>query len=117
MKLFPYFKPVLGVAAVAGVAAAGYFTRDTWTPWLRQASPAAVAAAPDEAGTPPGKVLLTDQAITNLGLSAQQVTAGPYWKTILVPGVVVDRPGQSDRGVVAPAAGVVAAIAHVPGDT
>jgi multidrug efflux pump subunit AcrA (membrane-fusion protein) len=116
MRLLRLAKPLLGVAAVAGVAVGGYLTRDTWTPWLRPAKPAE-PAAPGETGTPTGKVLLTDQAITNLGLTAQPLAAGPYWKTILVPGVVIDRPALSDRGVVAPVTAVVVSIGHVPGET
>lgn len=34
-----------------------------------------------------------------------------------MPGMVVDQPGRSDRGIVAPAIGVIANIEYVPGDT
>jgi membrane fusion protein, heavy metal efflux system len=118
MTLLRYVKPLVGVAILAGVAAAGYFTRHTWMPWLDPARPAATTSAgPAEAAAPTGKVLLTDQAITNLGLTAEPLTPRPYWKTILVPGLVVDRPGQSDRGVVAPITGVVTAVHFFPGET
>jgi biotin carboxyl carrier protein len=110
-------KPLLGVVVLAGAATGGYLTRDTWMPWLRPARLAEpTATATDVADKPTSKVLLTDQAITNLGLTAQPLTAQAYWKTILVPGAVVDRSGRSDRGVVAPSAGVVTAIRHLPGD-
>jgi biotin carboxyl carrier protein len=107
----------LGVVLLAGVGIAGYLTRDTWTHWVRPSKPANTTTVPDASSPPTAKVLLTDEAITNLGLTAEPLTAGPYWKTILVPGAVVDRPGLSDRGVVAPITGVVTAIAHVPGET
>ena len=34
-----------------------------------------------------------------------------------MPGMVVDRPAQSDRGIVAPLTGVVTKVHHFPGDT
>jgi biotin carboxyl carrier protein len=40
-----------------------------------------------------------------------------YWRVIEVPGVVVDRPGSSDRGVVAPISGTVTQIHGFPGTT
>jgi biotin carboxyl carrier protein len=118
MRLLRFVKPLLAVAVLAGIVVGGYLTRDTWMPWLRPSNLAEpTATATDVADRPTSKVLLTDQAITNLGLTAQPLTAQAYWKTILVPGAVVDRPGRSDRGVVAPSAGVVTAIRHLPGDT
>lgn len=54
------------------------------------------------------KVIVNEQAQANLGLTAQELKPQTYWKTIQVPGMVVDRPGLSDCGVVAPATGVVA---------
>ncbi|MDB5311300.1 MAG: efflux transporter, family, subunit [Gemmataceae bacterium] len=115
MRLLRFGKPVLGVAVLVGVVTGGYLSRDAWMPWLRP-SGLAMPAPTGEAGTPPAKVLLTDQAIANLELTARPLTAGPYWKTILIPGRVVDRPGVSDRGVVTPATGVVTAITRVPGE-
>jgi multidrug efflux pump subunit AcrA (membrane-fusion protein) len=63
-----------------------------------------------------GKIVVNEQAQENLGLKAKPLKPQAFWKTIPVPGMVVDRPGFSDRSVVAPAAGVVSHIAHVPGD-
>src|SRR5262249_18602915 len=98
----------------------GYLTRQTWSPWLgpgQPAGPGESAAAPGATAAPADKVILSDQAQKNLGLTARPLVARTFWKTIQVPGMVVDRPGPHDRGVVAPAAGVVARIARVPGDT
>lgn len=62
-------------------------------------------------------VKLTLQARKNLGLTARPVRLQSYWRTIQVPGVIVERPGRSDREVTAPAEGVVAQIHAFPGDT
>lgn len=117
MKLLRFVKPVLTVAVVAALALGGYLTRATWLPLLQHGKPAETAAAAGEAGAPSEKVIVSDQAQKNLGLTAKPLKAQTFWKTIQVPGMVVDRPGISDRGVVAPATGVVARVAHVPGDT
>ncbi|WP_197528474.1 efflux RND transporter periplasmic adaptor subunit [Aeoliella mucimassa] len=66
--------------------------------------------------TEDGKVIVSDRAQLNLGLTAKPLETRVYWKTITLPGMIVDRPGTSDRDVVTPAAGVVTQIYHVPGD-
>lgn len=84
----------------------------------RQAGDSAAASpsAGDEEPPERLKVLLSDTAIANLGLKAKQLKPQTFWRTIPVPGMVVDRPGLSDRGVPAPATGVVARIHKVAGD-
>jgi biotin carboxyl carrier protein len=107
---------VVALALVAGVAAGAYHTRDRWLPFFRPAEHAedhgpATTAAPSE------KVLLSAQAQKNLRLVSKPLVPTTFWKTISVPGVIVDRPGHSDRGVVAPLTGVVTRIHHFPGET
>jgi membrane fusion protein, heavy metal efflux system len=84
----------------------------------RQAAPSAEPAesAALAAGTTV-PVKLSPQARKNLGLVAKPLQATTYWRVIDVPGVVVDRPGISDRGVVAPIAGTVIQIHAFPGAT
>ena len=45
------------------------------------------------------------------------MTLETYWRTILLPGEIVDRPGVSDRGITSPAVGTVAEVHAFPGDT
>ena len=116
MKITRLVKPFVAVAVLAGIAAAGYATRERWLPLLQKADATGTAEPAGEAA-PTGKVIVGEQAQLNLGLTAKPLKAQTFWKTIQVPGVVVDRPGLSDRGVVAPATGVVAKVYHVPGDT
>lgn len=68
-------------------------------------------------GTPGEQVRLTPQARRNLKLTSKPVVPQVFWRTIEVPGVVVDRPGISDRGVTSPVTGVVTKAHSFPGDT
>jgi len=79
------------------------------------AEPATQAAPPVPDGTTP--VRISSQARANLGLTAQPVRPTTYWRKIEIPGVVIDRPGISDRGVIAPITGVVTQIHSHPGET
>jgi cobalt-zinc-cadmium efflux system membrane fusion protein len=68
-------------------------------------------------GIPNEQVKLTPQARHNLNLVSKPLTSQTFWRTIEVPGEVVDRPGISDRGVVAPVTGIVTKVHSFPGDT
>lgn len=108
------------VLAIAGVIGVGVVTRDRWLPWLLPAQTAAAnAAATPQAGValPNEQVRLSPQAQKNLKLTSSPLLPVTYWRTIRIPGTVVDRPGISDRGVVAPVTAVVTAIHHFAGDT
>ena len=102
---------------LAGLGFGGYATRDRWQPLLFPIKPAESVETAGEVTAPVTKVIVNEQAQTNLGLIAKPLKAQTYRKTIPVPGMVVDRPGQSDRSIVAPATGVVAKVNHFPGDT
>ncbi len=101
---------IAGIAALAVAAAGGWFAYKTWQAARQgEALPAAMdRAAPIVDGSMP--VRLTPQARKNLGLVSQPATLTTHWRKIEVPAVVIDRPGLSDRGVVASVAGVVTQI-------
>lgn len=104
---------VLGAGFIA--VAARY--RDRWSSFAR---PIDSPGAADESARPvqsPKVLQLSPQAQKNLGLTSRPVKLQSYWRTILVPGEIVDRPGVSDRGVTAPAVGVVMQVLAFPGDT
>lgn len=119
--LLRFQKTIVIVGLTAGlVAAVGYFTRSHWLPRFVHGRPDVVGDSSSQGGetaNPSTKVLLSDQAITNLGLKAKAVQPQSYWKTIQVPGMVVDSPGLSDRNIVSPAMGAIARINHLPGST
>jgi biotin carboxyl carrier protein len=79
-----------------------------------KASSQATAAIKNEAEAP---VIMGPAARANLGLRSAPLKVETYWRVIELPGRIVDRPGMSDRGVVAPVAAVVTAIHAFPGDT
>ncbi len=120
---------VLVVLGVAGYAA--YRTQERWVSRLFPGKPAAKsghghdhgdekdahAGHGHDHGPRDDRVKLSVQAQKNLGLDVDQLTPEEYWHKIMVPGIVVDRPGESDRGVTSKVAGVVTAINGRPGDT
>jgi biotin carboxyl carrier protein len=61
--------------------------------------------------------MLSEQAQKNLGLTSIPLRPSEYWKVIEIPGMIVDRPGISDRGVIAPVTAVVTKIHRYAGDT
>jgi cobalt-zinc-cadmium efflux system membrane fusion protein len=103
---------VLSVAAAAALAAAAYLTRGLW---IDRPAPPSEEPAPAAGGS--DQVELSEPAQKNLRLTAEPLRATTYWKTLAVPGLVIDRPGHSDRGVIAPAAAVVARVHRLPGET
>jgi cobalt-zinc-cadmium efflux system membrane fusion protein len=115
MRLAKSFS-VVGVLVLVGIAA--YLTRDSWSKPLK---PKSVTQAQKEQAAPPiqeAKTLkMTEQARKNLGLVSRPTKPQAYWRTIEVPGEIVDRPGYSDRGVTSPAVGVVTEVHAFPGDT
>ena len=60
---------------------------------------------------------IKEQARKNLQLTVKAARPTEYWRSITIPGIIVDRPGVSDRGVTSPAVGVVSEIHVYPGDT
>lgn len=118
MRIRRFHLALGGILFVIGVTTASFFTRDHWLGWIvsRTADVKAEEAQPARAEEP--KILkLGPRARANLGLSAKPVVLQSYWRTIQVPGIVVDRPGHSDRGISAPAVSVVAKVHAFPGDT
>jgi multidrug efflux pump subunit AcrA (membrane-fusion protein) len=87
-------------------------------PTIQPASKADNAAPKHDAaqdGTTPVRVGL--EARKNMGLVAEPLQLTTYFRQIDVPGVITDRPGVSNRGVVAPITGIVTQIRAYPGDT
>lgn len=106
----------LTLAAALGIAA--YVTRDRWVGWFNTGAAQATAAETPFAPVAEASVLkLSPQARKNLGLIVRPIVLQRYWKTIQVPGEIMDRPGHSDRGVTSPAVGAVSEIHAFPGDT
>lgn len=121
--LLQIMKPVLGILIVVFIAA-GFIWRDQWLPLLdpKPSGEANRASAAAKKGgksqdSEKKKIILSDQAIANLGVQAKSELPETYWKTLQVPGMIVDRPGRSDQGVISPVDGVVEKMNYFPGDT
>lgn len=117
--MFKYFQTILAIAAICGLIALGV-THELWVPLLAPSGEEGedLSAAAAAGGAPPSEqLLLSEQAQKNLKLTSKPLRPTNYWKTIDVPGMIVDRPGISDRGVVAPVTAIVTSIHHYAGDT
>lgn len=118
--------PVGIVLGVAG-AAALFPALQPWWPAITSPGSATDTGSDSDAdhvgssgptlAAPPRVLELSPQARQNLKLVSKPVRLQAYWRTILVPGEIVDRPGVTDRGVTAPAVGVVTQVHAFPGDT
>ncbi len=109
-----YVALILLVLAGAG----GLFTFDLWKAHVWEALGLETASEPE----PPHDhshaetVRLSPQARANLGLRIEPLKLSNYWRTLQMPGAIIDRPGESDRGVPAPVAGVVIQLFARQGD-
>lgn len=129
MRYWKYLSPALTVLALGGIAFAAFATRERWLPHVFPVKPEAKSGdghnhddhAGHDHGSQGDRVKLSPQAQANLGLDKEgavdTLTPTEYWRHVPIPGVVVDRPGESDRGVTSKVAGVVSEIKARPGDT
>ena len=135
MRLRKVLVSSVAAAAVGGLAFAGFKTHERWVPYLFPTKPAATAgeghahgeggghdhAGHDHAHAQGDSVKLSAQAQANLGFdkdgAVDALAPEPYWRKMAIPGMVVDRPGESDRGVTSRVAGIVTDIKARPGDT
>ena len=106
------------IVIVAGLVAILILSRSYWSPWFSKSATAQKSTDAPAAPIQEAKTLkMTEQARKNLGLISKPAKSQSYWRTIEVPGEIVDRPGFSDRGVTSPAVGVVTEVHAFPGDT
>ena len=111
---------VLAVIGIAGVTT--YFIRPELFAFVaKSAEAAATEKKPAEQHSPsvgeePSLVRMSEQACANLGLCVESCKLQTYWRKIQTTGVVVDRPGVTDRGVTSPVVGVVTKVHAFEGD-
>jgi membrane fusion protein, heavy metal efflux system len=107
-----------GTTIVVGVAVGAFVARDCWMPMVISRTTPEKAIETSSEPTREATILkLSAQARQNLGLIAKPAKPQAYWRTIQVPGAIVDRPGRSDRGVTSPAVAAVVQVDAFPGDT
>lgn len=108
---------LLATVIALGLAIAAFLTQDSWRPWLFPAPPEKAAEEEHHGHAHGERVILSPEARDNLKLVVKPLAVQTYWRSLQVPGVIVDRPGLSDRGVTAPVAAVVARVHAFPGHT
>jgi biotin carboxyl carrier protein len=106
---------LVALAVGAGVLTAAGATYPVWRGRWFPAAPAVPAPADEDHDDDHDHIHLSPQARANLGLEVRPARLSNYWRTLSLPGVVIDRPGQCDVTVPAPVSGVVLDIAAVPG--
>jgi len=112
-----FTKPALAIIVIVAIAVAAYSYRDVLLSHSQPPPASSAASMAPAPTTTAAKIIVSEPAQKNLGIIAKPMQVESYWKTISVPGIVVDRPGVSDRDVVAPAVGTISQILRVPGDT
>lgn len=91
------------------------YTYPDWSAWLT--GPPADPSDDHHHQEKAERVRLSPQARKNLKLQTGKVTPVPeFWRTLLVPGTVVERPGHCDRLVTAPMPAVVKEVFAFRGD-
>ena len=61
-KLLRIVKPILAVALIAGLATAGFLTREFWPRRLQHDKPVEPVNTPSESAAPATKIIVGDQA-------------------------------------------------------
>ncbi len=133
MKLRSILAPILACLLLGGAGYIGYRTQDRWVPHLfpTKVEPPVDSHAGhvhdemgnhiDVGGASTGgttdRIKLSPEAQANLNLDVDTVEPQSYWRSLLIPGIVVDRPGESDRSITAKLAGVVTEILAKPGES
>jgi cobalt-zinc-cadmium efflux system membrane fusion protein len=114
-----FVRGLLTFAIIGGLIAAAAWYRELWLPVLQQpAGDHSTAVLGEETPISQAKVLeLSPQARQNLKMVSRPAKLSSYWRSVIVPGEITDRPGLSDRGVTSPAVGVVTQIHAFAGDT
>ena len=117
MAVLRILRGMLTIAVVGGVIAAAAWYRGAWLPPSSITPPAVAGVEAERPIQQPKMLELSPQARQNLGLVSRPVTLSNSWRSIIVPGEIIDQPGLSDRGITSPAVGVVTQIHAFAGDT
>ena len=115
-RTLSFLKTLTGPVIVIGVVVVLWFFRDRLFNSSEPTLAETTARATDKSNEKQTVLEISAQARKNLGLVSKPAKPQEYWRSILIPGEIADRPGVSDRGVTSPAVGVVTQIHAFPGD-
>jgi multidrug efflux pump subunit AcrA (membrane-fusion protein) len=107
---------VIGAVLLAAIVLAAIFLRHAWLPYFSDTDDEPEEPGASMAAAEVQQAKLSPEARKNLDLVAKPLQPQTYWRTVLVPGTITDRPGISDRSVPAPVTGVVVKVHRFPGD-
>ena len=119
------WQSIAWLVAIGSIAAGIWLTRSQWQPLLTKANltnddSAQNAVSANSSQMPLAEerttLELNKQARSNLGLKSAPVKLETYWRKIVIPGEIVDRPGVTDRGITSPLQGVVTQVHAFAGD-
>ncbi len=128
-------------AVLCAVAIGGFIFRDRWLPWAKniagfnqEKSSAKETSKKSKQGghwdddvwhadkvydhkhDEATSLQLSKQARNNIGLRFMRVELSDFERTMTIPGMVVERPGRSEREVAAPMTGVITRIYAIEGE-
>jgi len=109
----------IGGVCILGALVAAYQTHAYWWPYVfpSPSSPIPEEGSEETEHPPADRIKLSPQAQQNLGLRSATLTPRPYWRTLLMPGAVVDRPGETDLAIHTRVGGMIMEIAIRPGES
>lgn len=124
MSLRKLIWPVIGIGLFVALGSAGYLTRNLWYPRLIALTEKKQATEKEEADDHAGhdhgsqdRIKLSPQAQATLNLDVRPVRLQKeHWRSLQVPGYVVERPGRTDQGVATTLPGIVTEVVAVPGE-
>lgn len=124
---------IVALVLLAGIIVVGWFTQQSWRPLVTKSLQGAPAAKPTDehgdghgheghnhdhgASEPADVIAISEQARRNLGLKIAAVEPQDFWKRIIVPGQVVNRPGHSERSINSTVQGTILKVHVLQGQT
>lgn len=111
------WQPLAYLIVLTSFGLGAWLSQGQWLPLLYKTAEQEHPADEQSPAIEEAKVLkLSEQARKNLGLTAKPAKMQTYWRKIQIPGVLVDRPGVTDRGITSPIEGVVTQVHAFEGD-
>ncbi len=111
----------MSAAAIVALGLLGWLTRRSWLPagdTSSGAAPTAQAAHEDHApaGAATSSITLSERALKNIGFRPATVSLQPFERTVTLPAIVAEKPGQTQIHLSAPVGGVLTEIYVIQGE-
>jgi multidrug efflux pump subunit AcrA (membrane-fusion protein) len=115
MRKLPILFRWLSVLALLGLLVYGVWAKSNFF-LPRTATTSESRKTGAETDSESTSIEIGEQARANLGLVSMPAVPQNYWRTIEIPGVIIDRPGVTDNGVTTPIEGVISQVHAIEGD-